>query len=263
MRSEPKRFSRTAPPNKRSGSDWTRLTLKEYLCQVAPAEVRERFARQATYVAANQGRLVHYLASSAAFREILGAAAKTVPTAPKALPEISKNFIHTTRGVRGGRLQYALKQGLTQVEILGETAAGEVHTVKVSDLGTQTNTISIKGNRDKLFRLRVDNKLGAGRDYLHMIVDQVPLTAGGELQINIKPGIGGIELVSAGQQIKAAVTLSYVRRGLELTSTFQVDAKDGVRVVPSTVITANQLKVSRIDALFGDSLESKLITPTV
>jgi hypothetical protein len=263
MRSEPKRFSRTAPPNKRGGSDWTRLTLKEYLCQLAPAEVRERFARQATYVAENQGRLVHYLRSSATFREILGAVVNKLPGGPPALPEISKNFIHTTRGVRGGRLQYALKQGLTQMEILGETSAGEIHTVKVSDLGTQTNAITIKGNRDKLFRLRVDNKLGAGRDYLSMTIDRVPLTAGGDLQINVKPGIGGIELVSAGQEIKAAVTLSYVRRGLELTSTFDVNGMDGVRVVPSTVFTATQLKVSRINALFGDSLESKLVTPTV
>jgi LGFP repeat len=41
MRSEARRFSRTAPPNKRAGNDWTRLSLKEYLYQVAPAAIRE------------------------------------------------------------------------------------------------------------------------------------------------------------------------------------------------------------------------------
>jgi hypothetical protein len=87
MRSEPKTFSRTAPPNKRSGDDWTRVTLKEYLCQLAPAAVREKFKRYPEYVLANQGRLMLYLADSDVIKEILAA------TLTKAPPQ----WIHSRR----------------------------------------------------------------------------------------------------------------------------------------------------------------------
>jgi hypothetical protein len=259
MRSEPKTFSRTAPPNKRSGDDWTRITLREYLCQIAPAAIREKFTRHPDYVAANQGRLMLHLMDAAVTKEILASALGKVPTAVDSFPAISNNYIHTTRGLRGGRLQYGLKQGLTQLLLTAETAAGETHTMQVKDLGTHTNAITLKGYRDKLFGLQVHNKLGAGKDYLRISIDGIPLVAGGEVKINVKPGIGGVELVSAGQEIKATVSFEYVRRGSELKSKFELKEQNGLRVVPSTFITANQLKVSRINTLFGDSLSSKLV----
>jgi hypothetical protein len=259
MRSEPKAFSRTAPPNKRSGDDWTRITLREYLCQVAPAAIREKFARHPEYVATNRGRLMLHLMDAGITKEILASALGKVPAPVDSFPAISKNYIHTTRGLRGGRLQYGLKQGLTQLLLTAETAAGETHTMQVKDLGTHTNAITLKGYRDKLFTLQVYNKLGAGKDYLRVSVDGIPLVAGAEVKINVKPGIGGIELVSAGQEIKATVSFEYVRRGTELKSKFELKEQNGLRVLPSTFITANQLKVSRINTLFGDSLSSKLV----
>ena len=48
-------------------------------------------------------------------KEILASALGKVPTAVDSFPPISKNYIHTTRGLRSGRLQYGLKQGLTQL----------------------------------------------------------------------------------------------------------------------------------------------------
>jgi LGFP repeat/Concanavalin A-like lectin/glucanases superfamily len=259
MRSEPKTFSRTAPPNKRSGDDWTRITLREYLCQIAPAAIREKFTRHPDYVAENRGRLMLHLTDTAVMKEILASALGKAATAIDPFPAISKNYIHTIRGLRGGRLQYGLKQGLTQLMLTTETAVGEAHTVQVKDLGTDANTITLKGYRDKVFSLQVDNKLGAGEDHLRISIDRIPLAAGGDLKINIKPGIGGVELVSAGQEIRATVSFEYVRRGTELKSKFELKDQNGVRIVPSTFITANQLKVSRINALFGDSLSSKLV----
>ncbi len=258
MRSEPRVFSRSVPPNKRSGDNWTRITLKEYLCQLAPAHIREQFARHPAFVAANQGRLMFHLTDSAVVKEILGGALAGRPTAV-AFPPVSKNYIHTTHGLRSGRLQYGIKQGLTQLMLSAETVAGETHVIQVKDLGTHTNAITVKGYRDKVFSLHVDNKLGAGRDHLRVSIDGIPLAAGGELDINVKPGIGGIELVAAGQPIHATVSFDYVRSGAALSSRFELEDKDGVRIVPSTFITDNRLKVSRIETLFGDPLASTLI----
>ena len=121
------------------------------------------------------------------------------------------------------------------------------------------NAITLKGYRDKAVSLQVHNKLGAGKDHLRISIDSIPLTAGGELKINVKPGIGGVELVAAGQVIQSTVSFDYVRRGVALSSKFEVKGQDGLRVVPSTYITGNQLKVSRINMLFGNSLSSTLV----
>ncbi len=258
MRSQPRRFSRSIPPNKRSGDDWKRITLKEYLCQLAPARIREQFRRHPEFVAANEGRLMFHLTDSEVVKEILGGALAGRPTAGS-YPAVSKNYVHKTRGLRRGRLQYGLKQGLSQLVLSAEAAAGETHVIQVKDLGTHTNAITVKGYRDKMFSLHVDNKLGAGRDHLRISVDGIPLVAGSEVQINVKPGIGGIELVAAGQPIQATVSFDYVRRGARLSSKFELAGQDGVRVVPSTFITDNQLKVSGIETLFGDALTSTVV----
>jgi hypothetical protein len=260
MRSERRTFSREPPPNRRSGDDWKRLTLHEYLCQVAPAAIRQAVARHPDYVASNQGRLMSRIAGSGLMKEIIAAAAKLHP-AGDPYPAISSNYVHKTRGLRRGRLEYAVKQGFGQFMLLGETAAGEMHTLRVNDLGTHESAVAIQGNRDKVFRLVVHNKLGAGRDYLRLTIDGIPLAGGGEVKINVKPGIGGVELTSAGQPINAKVEFDYLRRGARLRSAFELKEKDGLRFVPSTFITANELKVSRIDTLFGDALESRLVKP--
>lgn len=74
-----------------------------------------------------------------------------------------------------------------------------------------------------------------------------------------KPGIGEVELFSAGQEINATVHFEYASRGETLNSRFLRKEQEGLRVVPSTFITSNQLKVSRIGKIFGDSLSSILV----
>jgi hypothetical protein len=259
LRSAPKVITSRTPPNKRGGSDWTRLTLREYLCQVAPADIREKFARQPEYVSANNGRLIYHLAASDLFKKILGAKENKGVVAANPFPAVSGNFIHTTRAIRGGRMVYAIKNGLSQYLLTGDAGTNELHTFTVTDLGSQNSKLSVKSYRDQSLTLLVQHRLGAGNDQLRLTINNIPIAAGGELQINIKPGIGGVELVSAGQVIKADVSLVYTKQGTKLSSQFAVKEKEGVRIVPSTVISANQLKVSRINALFGASQGSSMV----
>jgi hypothetical protein len=254
------RGERAYSAKRRAGTDWTRLTLKEYLCQVAPSAVREKFARYADFVATNRGRLIYRMQDSGVIKEILGAVA-TPPKGP--YPAVTSNFVHTTRGLRSGKFQYGVKQGLTQFELGAETVAGERLVTHVKDLGTHTTTVSVKGDRDKRFSLLVNNRLGVGNDHLSIKIKNVPLAAGGELAINMKPGIGGIELVSAGQKISATAEIEYSRGETQLAGTFELGEQTGIRIVPSTLITSNQLKVIRIDTLFGESLRSSFVKAKV
>ena len=58
---------------------------------------------------------------------------------------------------------------------------------------------------------------------------------------------------------EASVSLDYVLRGMSLSSKFEVKGEDGLRIVPSTFIIGNQLKVSRISTLLGNSLSGTLV----
>jgi hypothetical protein len=261
MRSNPRHYSRISPTKPRAGDDWQRLTLKEYLCQVAPVQVRETMAKQQEFVAQNQGRLMMHLADEGVLEAVLAAAGSRLTPIVDSYPAISPNFIHHTHVVRGGQFLYAVKQGLSQMVVTAPADTGELHVLKVKDLGTHSNAVTLTAYRDKVVSLHVHNKLGVTSDYLRMQVDNIPLAAGGDLLLNIKPGIGGLELVSAGQTIQATVTFDYLRRSDSLSSRFALDGQDGLRILPSTFITDNLLKVSRIANLFGQSLGSTSVLP--
>jgi hypothetical protein len=259
MRSNPRHFSRLAPTKYRAGEEWKRLTLKEYLCQVAPLQVRETMTKFPAFVEQNQGRLMMHLTEDEVLKAVLANAGQRLTPIPDSYPAISQNFVHNSRVLRGGQFEYALKHGLTQLVITAPAETGEPHTVKVRDLGTHSNVVTLTAYRDKVFSLQVHNKLGVTDNYLRMEVSNIPLSAGGDIQLSVKPGIGGLELVSAGQAIASTVSFDYVFGGDSLSSKFAVTGQDGLRIMPSTFITDNQLKVSRINTIFGQSLGSAII----
>ena len=57
------------------------------------------------------------------------------------------------------------------------------------------------------------------------------------------------------------MSFEYLQDGLSLSSRFAVDGQDGVRILPSTFITDNALKVNRIANLFGQTLASTVVQP--
>ena len=270
LRSQPKRISRHTPPNRRTGTDWTRLTLREYLCQWAPARVRRAVSAHEAFVAANEGRLMVHLLQGTPTRlagsvlsntGVGNAASATGAPALQALGPMlqsSSNFVHTLRGTRRGELRYAFKQGLTEVMISGASVPGDVHTLQVRDLGTQTNTVKLHSSRDKTLSLVVHSRIGVGRDHLRLELDHLPIIAGQEMSLNIKPGLGGVEVISGGK-VSARATLELVSKGVRYQGTFDLASDQGLRVLPSTFITNKALKVAQIDRLFGDSLKTMLV----
>ncbi|MFT3957298.1 MAG: hypothetical protein QM722_23825 [Piscinibacter sp.] len=260
LRSNPKPVSRYTPPDRRGGTDWTRLTLREYLCQWAPARIRRAIEANESFVAANEGRLMIHLMQGTRAQQagLAGAAAAAVAPGLQGLaplPRASGNFVHTLRGLRRGELRYAFKQGLTEVMIGGESQAGDLHTLEVRDLGTHTSTVKLQSSRDKSVSLVVHSRLGVGRDQLRLQLDGLALSAGQALSLNIRPGLGGVDLVGAGK-ISTRATLEVVRRGVRYQGRFDLASEQGLRVLPSTFITSQALKVAQIDQLFGESLKT-------
>lgn len=257
LRSQPRTVSRHTPPNRRTGSDWTRLTLREYLCQWAPARIRRAIEANAAFIAANDGRLMIHLLQGAQTRlASTRASAGLSALAPLSLP--ADDFVHTLRGVRRGELRYAFKRGLTEVMISGESVPGDIHTLQVHDLGTHTNTVNLKSSRDKAVSLVVHSRIGVGRDHLRLQLDGLAITAGQEMKLNIKPGLGGVEVISAGK-LSARATLELVRGGVRYQGRFDVASEQGLRLLPSTFVTNQALKVAQIDKLFGESIKTTMV----
>ncbi|MCA0375571.1 MAG: hypothetical protein LCH84_07870 [Gemmatimonadetes bacterium] len=267
LRPRPRVVGRHTRPDRRTGTDWQRLTLREYLCQWAPARIRRTIEANSAFVSANGERLMIHLLQGAASRtgatlsNAAGAAVRVdaLRAAAPALPT-GNTVVHTLRGVRRGTLHYALKMGLTEVLVGGASMPGDEHRIRLADVGTQTGTVRITSSRDQRLTLRIETRWGAGRDRLRLDLEGVPVAQGQELALNVKPGLGGVDVVGAGA-LQARVTLEVVRRGVRYAGRFDVASDNGLRVVPSTYLTRQQLKVAQIGALFGPSLRTELVQP--
>jgi hypothetical protein len=169
------------------------------------------------------------------------------------------DFRHTVVGIRDGTLRYAAKHGLTEFRLESTVANGEATQVEVDDLGTSTNTVRVKPDRDKEMKLEVSNKLGVAGDHVRIRIGRLPVQAGKDLQINLKPGLGGLELVATAEQqslpveVEAKIGSRIVRRG------FVVPLQGGMRLKLSTILSQGSLGVSRIDRLFGPARAALVI----
>ena len=70
--------------------------------------------------------------------------------------------------------------------------------------------------------------------------------------------MGGVEVVCAGK-ITARATLELVRKGVRYSGQFALASEQGLRVLPSTFISSQALKVAQINQLFGDSLRTTMV----
>ncbi len=237
------------------------LTLRDLIATRADVKAAVEKA-PAAFIAANQNRLVSYLANDAAFQASAGKEASDIINLPApAASVMNNNFIHKIEGVNSGSILYAVKHKQNQFVVNGALAAGDTGTITVTDLGTAAAIVNINSTTAKNVQLVITNKMGASGDYLKLTIDDVPLQPNVEMKINIKPGLGGIEMTAAGVQIIARVTCEASLNKRLMSGVFQLNETGGFKIYPSIFITSNQLKVSGIDGIFGNTLTSKVVAP--
>jgi len=204
------------------------------------------------------GRTTHsVLADSTAIAALSPAVRDALST--MATANAGRNFKHSVEGVRDGKFQYLMKHQLTELRLETELKKKEKHQLSVADMGTSKLVIKLDAGRDKLATVKVTSKLGLKGDSVTLSLSGLPLKAAQELQINARPGLGGIELVGAPPNVNVDVNLDAVIDGQKVTRKFRMPFEGGARIRVANMLTENELAFSRIDNLFGPPLEGKII----
>jgi hypothetical protein len=170
------------------------------------------------------------------------------------------DFRHSVVGLRAGKFGYGVKHGLSEFRLDSSLALSERVELSVDRLGTSTNAVTLKTGHNKLMDLEIANKLGVTGDRVHVAVKQLPVSNAAPLQLNIKPGIGGLEVLTGGERAEAQVEVNAVIDKKAIRRSFQLPLEGGVRLKLSSVLSQGTLSVSRIDKLLAPGRDVKIIT---
>ena len=204
--------------------------------------------------------LYHLAQDSAALRKLSPEARKIVRgAAGSALPD---DFRHSIVGLRRGAFSYGVKHGLSEFQLESSLASAERVQVAADRLGTSANAVEVKTTRDKVMRLEVANKLGVAGDHIRIAVDRIPVAAAAPLQLNLKPGLGGLEVITNGTRVEVRVEVTAVIDRKVIRRSFRLPLEGGARLKLSNVLSQRTLGVSSIDNLLGPARDMKIITST-
>lgn len=209
----------------------------------------------------NAGRTLYQLSqNSKAMRKLSPKVRDIVDTVARAA--LPGDFRHSIVGLRGGKFVYGIKHGLSEFRLDSSLNLSERVDLSVNRLGTSTNEVTLKTGHDKLMRLDIANKLGVAGDRVHIAVEQLPVSNAAPLHVNIKPGIGGLEVLTGGERAEARIEINAVIDRRQVRRSFQLPLEGGARLKLSNALWQRTLSVSRIDNLLGPGRDVKIIEST-
>lgn len=170
-----------------------------------------------------------------------------------------RNFKHTVKGKKNGRLEYHIKSQLNSIRIESAIARNEVNAITAKDLNTNACSISINSPKDKNINLVIDNKLGVKGDHINIAIKNIPVKALKPFKLNVKSGLAGIEIENPGLSGTLPLNVSGLIEGKRINKQFNIPFDKAVRIKPSTIVHADQLVVASIPKLFGVIKDSMII----
>jgi len=226
------------------------LTLGSLMSTESGRTLATALRNQAPMLRLVQDRNAHFVASDAVTM------AKLSPDAQSLVRQIAatttgSDFIHNVSGLRNGSFAYATKHMLSEFRIQSDIQLAERHAVQVNDLGTSKSVVRLNSARSKLSTIQVTSKLGVERDIVRLTLEGVPLDPSKDLVLNLKPGLGGLELLASNQRANTTVTLDATIDGKQTIRRFGVSLAGGLRLKTSQLLSDTTINVSRIDELFG------------
>jgi hypothetical protein len=149
-----------------------------------------------------------------------------------------------------------VKSGLNLFNVETAVNSNETHKLEVNDLGSNFMTLKMNSARVKNINLNIQNQIGVGGDFTLMKIQNFPVGPVNKLEVNIKQGNGGVEILNNGPQFNLNVTMSSKINKVSSQKTFTVPVEKGVRLMPASFLTEKELTVSSIDKIFGPGIKT-------
>ncbi len=205
------------------------------------------------------GRNIRSLASDPAFVARLDSHVAVSLRNVLGLGSAGRNIRHLVVGTDGGDLQYMVKSSLSHMNLTAPLRSGEPLKINLNDLETHSRTMQLTTISDKLIRFELENRLGVGKDRIKLVLDRVPASAAKGLQINARPGLGGVDIVG-GEHANVDVSVETIIDGKLNKRDYAVELDGGLRLRPSTIFARDELKVGKIEQLFGPMMDTSLLS---
>lgn len=173
--------------------------------------------------------------------------------------KVPTDFDHTLQGVGNGALEYGLTFKRQSFKLKSTIAKAEQNTVGMKKLGTSQQLTTLLSPNNKLMSLTTGQKLGAGKDYVRIDVNQIPVKAGLAAQLNHQPGGNSLDILSSAEAVNAQVVISGSTNGKAFRQEYDTRIEGGTRLLFSHAMSSNLLKVGKIDQVFGAMQASKFV----
>lgn len=259
MRTEVTNKQFTVSPGIRETGVLANLTLRDIVTDRSAASTLSGLTNDTQLFNALKDRNVTHVVNDPTVMKKLDPAAAAALSNIATLANITKNFKHKIKGKNNGQFIYAIKNKLNEFRLQSSVKTNEISNIETRDLGTTSSVVKMITNENKTIRLEINNKMGVGKDNIAIVIDKIPAAIGKELNLNIKPGLAGLDIVTTAEKIKANVSINGKIDGKAFQRNYGVDMEGGIRIRPSAVISNNELKVGKIDQLFGPLQNARII----
>jgi hypothetical protein len=155
-----------------------------------------------------------------------------------------------------------MKQGLGEIRVTTPAGSGETMGIEVTRLGRSTNLLRVAVQHDKPIDIEVSHRVGLGGDSVAVRIEGLHVLASSPVRLNLRPGIGGLELVTAAPPSTVTMTLRGSISGSPLDGRYSVPIDGGGRIDPTGLTFRDELRVSRIGSLFGPVQDVAWIAPS-
>jgi LGFP repeat len=172
------------------------------------------------------------------------------------------DFRHVVRSTTRGRFDYLVKHGLGEIRVTTRAGSGETMGIEVTRLGRSTNMVRVAVQNDKSVDIDVSHRVGLGGDRVAIRLEGLRVLASSPLRLNLKPGIGGLELTTAAPPGSVSMTVTGSISGSPLDRRYSVPIHGGGRINPAALASQDELRVSRISSLFGPVQDVAWIAPS-
>ena len=170
------------------------------------------------------------------------------------------NFIQHIKGLKNnGKLQYVARHGMTEIRLDSTIGANEANQISVDDLGTQKGLLQLSSPKSKKVDLKVMNKLGVKGDFIEYTMKQVPLQSAKKLEVQMRSGVGGMELLNNGSKTTIPFEVKGVIGGKKIERKFKLPLDKGARIKPADLGGFDEIAVTKIEHVFGNGLVTNLI----